>query len=208
LRWPDPGRSLFDRNKLPGFHDPFAGGGTLPLEAQRLGLEARASDLNPVAVLINEAMIEIPPRFAGRPPVNPEWQAKPRVTPESAGVLVKPDVATRQTEATRSATEPPKEDSEGEAGTHTDRDPGPEPRPRVYRRFHGSVALTPERIGRDAARIAEEVVQHLLTLEGAEVPVTLEIAAELSEGAPDGVVRIVTENARALRFSSQGFEDS
>ncbi len=63
---------LFDRNKLPGFHDPFAGGGSLPLEAQRLGLEAWASDLNPVAVLINKAMIEIPPKFAGRPPVNPE----------------------------------------------------------------------------------------------------------------------------------------
>lgn len=63
---------LFDRNKLPAFHDPFAGGGALPLEAQRLGLESHASDLNPVAVLINKAMIEIPPRFAGRPPVNPE----------------------------------------------------------------------------------------------------------------------------------------
>lgn len=63
---------LFDRNKLPAFHDPFAGGGALPLEAQRLGLESYASDLNPVAVLINKAMIEIPPKFAGKPPVNPE----------------------------------------------------------------------------------------------------------------------------------------
>ncbi len=63
---------MFDRHKLPGFHDPFAGGGTLPLEAQRLGLESYASDLNPVAVLINKAMIEIPPKFAGNPPVNPE----------------------------------------------------------------------------------------------------------------------------------------
>src|SRR5271166_6297141 len=63
---------LFDRHKLPAFHDPFAGGGALPLEAQRLGLESYASDLNPVAVLINKAMIEIPPKFAGRPPVNPE----------------------------------------------------------------------------------------------------------------------------------------
>jgi putative DNA methylase len=62
---------LFDRHKLPAFHDPFAGGGALPLEAQRLGLEAYASDLNPVAVLINKAMIEIPPKFAGKPPVNP-----------------------------------------------------------------------------------------------------------------------------------------
>ena len=66
---------LFDRPKLPAFHDPFAGGGSLPLEAQRLGLEAHASDLNPVAVLINKAMIEIPRRFAGRPPVNPEARA-------------------------------------------------------------------------------------------------------------------------------------
>ena len=63
---------LFDRHKLPAFHDPFAGGGALPLEAQRLGLESYASDLNPVAVLINKAMIEIPPKFAARPPVNPE----------------------------------------------------------------------------------------------------------------------------------------
>jgi putative DNA methylase len=63
---------LFDRSKLPAFHDPFAGGGALPLEAQRLGLEAHASDLNPVAVLINKAMIEIPPKFAGQPPVNPD----------------------------------------------------------------------------------------------------------------------------------------
>ena len=63
---------LFDPDKLPAFHDPFAGGGSIPLEAQRLGLEAHASDLNPVAVLINKAMIEIPPKFAGKPPVNPE----------------------------------------------------------------------------------------------------------------------------------------
>ena len=62
---------LFDPDKLPAFHDPFAGGGALPLEAQRLGLEAHASDLNPVAVLINKAMIEIPPKFAGQSPVNP-----------------------------------------------------------------------------------------------------------------------------------------
>ncbi len=63
---------LFDPETLPAFHDPFAGGGSLPLEAQRLGLEAHASDLNPVAVLINKAMIEVPPRFAGRAPVHPE----------------------------------------------------------------------------------------------------------------------------------------
>ncbi len=62
---------LFNRKLLPSFHDPFAGGGALPLEAQRLGLESYATDLNPVAVLINKAMIEIPPRFSGFAPVNP-----------------------------------------------------------------------------------------------------------------------------------------
>lgn len=58
----------------PALLDPFAGGGAIPLEAQRLGLEAHAHDLNPVAVMINKAMIEIPPKFAGRSPVNPEAQ--------------------------------------------------------------------------------------------------------------------------------------
>jgi len=60
---------LFDPEQLPAFHDPFAGGGAIPLEAQRLGLESHASDLNPVAVMINKAMIEIPPKFAGQAPV-------------------------------------------------------------------------------------------------------------------------------------------
>ncbi|WP_206680815.1 DUF1156 domain-containing protein [Endozoicomonas acroporae] len=62
---------LFNPEKLPAFHDPFAGGGAIPLEAQRLGLESYASDLNPVAVMINKAMIEIPPKFAGQAPVGP-----------------------------------------------------------------------------------------------------------------------------------------
>ena len=70
-------KELFDRKKLPAFHDPFAGGGALPLEAQRLGLDSYASDLNPVAVLINKAMIEIPPRFAGKPPVHPDARTNP-----------------------------------------------------------------------------------------------------------------------------------
>ena len=72
-------KELYDRHVLPAFHDPFAGGGALPLEAQRLGLEAHASDLNPVAVLINKAMIEIPPKFAGRQPINPESQVQERL---------------------------------------------------------------------------------------------------------------------------------
>ena len=71
--------TLFDPKKLPAFHDPFAGGGAIPLEAQRLGLESYASDLNPVAVSINKAMIEIPSRFAGLRPVGPT----PSVEPDS-----------------------------------------------------------------------------------------------------------------------------
>lgn len=63
-------------NNPPALLDPFAGGGAIPLEAQRLGLEAHAHDLNPVAVMINKAMIEIPPRFAGQPPINPDSRAK------------------------------------------------------------------------------------------------------------------------------------
>jgi putative DNA methylase len=58
--------------EVPAVHDPFAGGGTIPLEAQRLGLRAIATDLNPVAVMINKALIEIPPKFANMPPVNPD----------------------------------------------------------------------------------------------------------------------------------------
>ncbi len=70
---------LFNPEKPPAFHDPFAGGGALPLEAQRLGLESHASDLNPVAVLINKAMIEIPPKFAGISPVGPDQEIKKSV---------------------------------------------------------------------------------------------------------------------------------
>jgi len=64
-------KEIFDRFTLPGFHDPFSGGGAIPLEAQRLGLKSYAGDLNPVAILINKSMIEIPPKFSNLPPVNP-----------------------------------------------------------------------------------------------------------------------------------------
>ncbi|MGO9115768.1 MAG: DUF1156 domain-containing protein [Thermoguttaceae bacterium] len=68
--------NVFPAAYAPPVLDPFCGGGSIPLEAQRLGLRVYASDLNPVAVLITKAMIEIPPKFADRPPVNPEWQSK------------------------------------------------------------------------------------------------------------------------------------
>lgn len=75
---------LFNPDKLPAFHDPFAGGGSIPLEAQRLGLETWASDLNPVAVTINKAMIEIPPKFAGRAPIGPAVRGRQDGAPAGA----------------------------------------------------------------------------------------------------------------------------
>ncbi len=85
--------------------------------------------------------------------------------------------------------------------------PSPPPPPELKpRRFHGTVDLNPERVGRDAGRIAEEIISHLAGKPGAEVTVTLEIEAKLPGGADDALVRTVTENARTLKFRSQGFE--
>src|ERR1700688_1148083 len=74
----DDGKAILDylQTKAPPVYDPFCGGGSIPLEAQRLGLRAYGSDLNPVAVLISKALVEIPPKFAGKPPVNPKAQAE------------------------------------------------------------------------------------------------------------------------------------
>lgn len=81
--------NAFLAEHAPPVLDPFAGGGSIPLEAQRLGLRAYASDLNPVPVLINKALIEIPPKFAGRPPVNPESR-KGGATTKGKGKKSKP----------------------------------------------------------------------------------------------------------------------
>lgn len=91
------------------------------------------------------------------------------------------------------------------AGTDTGK-PIP-PAPPVYRRFHGAVRLDSLRVGRDASRVADEVIQHLTRLVGADVQVTLEIQAWLQEGASEKTIRDVTENCRTLRFDSFGFEE-
>jgi hypothetical protein len=84
----------------------------------------------------------------------------------------------------------------------------PEPVPaRKLSRFHGSVQVDPLRLGRDAARIAEEIVQHLTGLVGSNVEITIEIQANLAEGAGDKLVRDVTENCRTLKFKDFGFEE-
>jgi putative DNA methylase len=85
----DAVRAEIDRStggNPPAILDPFAGGGTIPLEAQRLGLEAHASDLNPVAVLINKALIEIPPKFADRAPVFPDAAVERNGWPKATGL--------------------------------------------------------------------------------------------------------------------------
>ena len=142
-----------------------------------------------------------------------------QVHPDSPGLLVKPDTARRQMEADRAEQEArvtgitvtvgprPK------PGGKEDRDNPPRSREQVAekpdvgpRRFYGSVSLDPTRVGRDASRIAEEVISHLVGLVGANVKVTLEIEATVSDGVPEQVVRTVTENCRTLKFSTQGFE--
>jgi hypothetical protein len=82
---------------------------------------------------------------------------------------------------------------------------GGDPVPAI-RRFFGTITLDPTRVGRDAGRVAEEVIAHLVGQSGAEVKVTLEIAADLPDGASDQLVRTVTENSRTLKFNTHSFE--
>src|SRR5262249_51305984 len=82
-----------------------------------------------------------------------------------------------------------------------------QPEKRHPRRFHGSVLVDPTRFSRDAAKIAEEVLQHLTSLVGADVSVTVEIQANVASGVPDDTVRTVTENCRTLKFQNFGFEE-
>lgn len=143
------------------------------------------------------------------------------ISPDNPGLLVKPDVARRQMEAEVEAAAPASAGEGGDAsatgvegggaavpaGSDTgsaDTVPTPAPRPR---RYHGTVKLDPARVGRDAGHIAEEVISHLVGQVGAEVTVTLEIQANLPEGASEQLVRNVTENSSTLKFDSHGFEE-
>jgi hypothetical protein len=125
-------------------------------------------------------------------------------------LLVRPEVALKQLRAEElKKDEQAKDRYKPQEGAKTSSQepvsggPGEPSRPK---RFHGSVELDPARVGRDASRIADEVITHLVGLVGSNVRVTLEIEAEIPSGAPDNVVRTVMENSRTLRFKSQGFE--
>jgi len=133
--------------------------------------------------------------------------------PHSSCLLVKPEVADRQIDAVRM---PAAEGRPGQSEEESDRpqpQPGGTPQPQAQpattkpKRFHGTVVIDTTRAGRDVGKIAEELISHLSGLVGASVTVTLEIQAQIPDGAPDNVVRIVTENARSLKFEpGSGFE--
>ena len=139
------------------------------------------------------------------------------ISAESAGLLVKPVLARRQMDAEAQAASPGRTlggDTGAGAATGVSVSSQPlatgaassaaaVPRPR---RFHGTAQLDPARVGRDAGRIADEVIAHLSGLVGSSVAVTLEIDVDVSGGVPENVVPTVTENSRTLRFDSYGFE--
>ena len=139
------------------------------------------------------------------------------IQPSSEGLLVKPDVAFRQQQTDQAAaaaiTGGPVVTGTGLAYDQTDSlgagpsssTDGAKPSTRP-KRYHGTVALDATRAGRDAGRIAEEVIAHLAGIVGAKLTVTLEIEATVPDGVPENVVRTVTENSRTLKFTSHGFE--
>ncbi|HEV3262710.1 MAG TPA: DUF499 domain-containing protein, partial [Gemmataceae bacterium] len=145
-----------------------------------------------------------------------------RVLLDGQSLLVKPDIAARQLDADqqqqRSGTDAGANGGsfftgQGDGGRTTDRAGTPgageiaPPAPKLGR-FHASASLDALRLGRDAARIAEEVVQHFTGIIGATIEIALEIQAELPEGASDKLVRDITENCRTLKFTSYGFEET
>jgi predicted AAA+ superfamily ATPase len=138
--------------------------------------------------------------------------AQMTITQDDTGLLVRPEIARRQMDQ---ETAPPVP-AGAAAATAPSLTPGAAPptaqlagavQPRKPKRYHGTVTLDPERVGRDAGRIADEVVTHLVGLVGSTVRVTLEIEAEIPAGVSDNVVRTVTENSRTLKFAgNSGFE--
>ena len=142
--------------------------------------------------------------------------ARGQLSESDTGLLVRSDVAVRQLkkEVNGGGTvngEPAGGINGGLGGVDVDPPGGDPPRkdPSIQpRRYHGSVQLDPTRVGRDAGQIAAEVIAHLSGLMGAKVRLTLEIEADIPEGTPENVVRIVTENSQSLKFEDSGFENA
>jgi hypothetical protein len=135
------------------------------------------------------------------------------VSSDDAGLLVRPEIARKQIDDEPTPRAPSPEPTAGGSvqmpATPTGQTPveptAPVQSPKP-KRFHGTVVLDSARVGRDASRIADEVITHLVGLVGSNVKITLDIDAEIPAGVPDNVVRTVTENSRALKFGSSGFE--
>ncbi|MCY4583299.1 MAG: Swt1 family HEPN domain-containing protein [Chloroflexi bacterium] len=146
---------------------------------------------------------------------------RPMLSDSDPGLIVRPDMARNQLDAetvssgvANQETPIPYDQQPGQVGhlrepsseeRQVDGGAGSNVRP-LAKRYHGSVKLDPTRVGRDAGTIAEEVVAHLAGLMGTEVRLTLEIEANIPGGAPEQVVRVVTENSRTLKFDDSGFE--
>jgi hypothetical protein len=124
--------------------------------------------------------------------------------------LVKPVVAKKQKEEERKPEEPTFVLNPGGPPSNI-KDPTPNDvvaaAPALKTRFHGSIELDPTRMGRDAGKIADEIVSHLTSLGGAKARIVLEIDIEVPNGIPDDRVRIVNENSNTLKFKSQEFEE-
>lgn len=139
----------------------------------------------------------------------------PSISLDSSSVIIKPEAAQKQREGEQRKEEEfvyKSKDGGTEIDTGTRHIPGDvvdvEPTKAVLRRFHGSVELDPMRLGRDAGRIADEVISHLAGLVGSDVKITLEILADVQGGIPENVVRTVSENCTTLRFKTHDFEES
>lgn len=136
------------------------------------------------------------------------------VTRDDPGLLVRPEVARKQIDDETATAAPPQGPTAGgsiEMPTTPTEQESNQPTSPVQshkpKRFHGTVVLDSARVGRDASRIADEVITHLVGLVGSNVKITLDIDAEIPAGVPDNVVRTVTENSRTLKFgSNSGFE--
>lgn len=154
-----------------------------------------------------ESFDESVPRYRGL-----RYRAQLTITADDGGLLVRPEVARQQIEAETAPSVPEGKDSGGSTEPPIgEAQPHPEPpvpaQPPKPKRYHGTVVLDPARVGRDASRIADEVITHLVGLVGSNVKITLEIDADIPAGVPDNVVRTVTENSRTLKFeSNSGFE--
>jgi len=139
------------------------------------------------------------------------------VSVEIGGWLVRPQVAEPQRAADIAKTASPRGTSTivltGEPATgvgqgHRDGSPTAVAKAALPTRFYGTVQVDARRLGRDAGRIAEEVLSHLLAIDGAAVTVSLEIRADIDKGIEQQIVRAITENCRTLNFKSHGFEDT